>query len=141
MNKEACSLLITLTMLFQLLIPIVVAIPSILDRLRENAKQSDGSGSDDDISIPSLGGSSIESDLSICDALNEADMCHLLGPVVAKDELQHMSPIDFVRPKNLEHSKKFDLNVGYFRIRRAILNENNDFWEEKVLNRALKYKK
>lgn len=72
--------------------------------------------------------------------LSHVEMCHLLGPAVPQDNLKYTLPNDFVRPKNLQHFAKFEFPVGYFRLRRAVLSDDLDFWDKKVMDRTLQYK-
>mmetsp|Transcript_16453 Transcript_16453/g.24636 ORF Transcript_16453/g.24636 Transcript_16453/m.24636 type:complete len:281 (-) Transcript_16453:160-1002(-) len=96
---------------------------------------------DDDQSLPSLGSTGSELSEFTCDEISQVELCHLLGPAIPEDESKHVTiPSGFTRPANLEHSIKIDLPVGFRRIRKAFLNQDNDFWDKKVLSGTLKYK-
>ena len=139
-------------MLFPFIIPpIVLAIPQLIEKYKETCEDYDTasssclSESDDEStsSLPSLSGISIGSELSenTFSDLSQAEMCELLGPEVSKDNLIHVLPKDFVRPKNLEHTIKLEVPIGFLRLRRGFLSENNDFWDRRILNHSLQYKK
>jgi hypothetical protein len=128
--------------------PIILAFPTC-GKVQEKKEQAilrrDSAGSEDDISLPSLGDISIGSGESFisehtCDELSQVELCHLIGPKVSKDDLKHSLPADLVKPKNLEHSMTMNLPVGYYRLRRAFLADDDDFWNNRVLNRTLQYK-
>lgn len=98
---------------------------------------------DDGDSLPSLDDLSIGSGLSdhsIGDMSHE-ELCQLLGPKIVADDQKHCLPTDMKRPKNLENAMVMNLDVGYYRLRKAFLSDkNNDFWEKNVLSDTLKYK-
>jgi hypothetical protein len=71
---------------------------------------------------------------------SQEEMCRLLGPEVAEDSRKHILPDDFVGPKSLENTIKLDLPIGYRRLRRALLSQENSFWKKSILNYALHYK-
>jgi len=77
---------------------------------------------------------------SLVDEASLAQLCHLLGPIVPKDEDEALSIIaeDKV-PPNLEFSTNIDLPVGYFRLRQAFLSKESKFWTESILKVALGY--
>mmetsp|Transcript_24394 Transcript_24394/g.27887 ORF Transcript_24394/g.27887 Transcript_24394/m.27887 type:complete len:286 (-) Transcript_24394:307-1164(-) len=135
--------------MLQLLVsPLIFAIPAI-GRLQEKDKNSsllkkdecDDCRDDDDISLPSLGGLSISSELSdmTFDEQSIAEICHMLGAKVSQDKADHTFPPNFVRPKNFENSMECDLPVGYYRLRRAFLSEGNEFWNQRLLQHVLQY--
>lgn len=136
-------------MLIQFLVPpFIFALPMLkkyCDNLCENDEHVSYHDSDDEISLPSLSGLSIGSDSSsyhtCASELSHAEMCDLLGPRVPQDALKHILPVGFAKPKNLEHVVSFELPVGYFRLRRVLLSDSNDFWDYKILDRTLRYKK
>ncbi len=102
-----------------------------------------GDSDDDDLSFTSLG-SSTGSEFSeyTCDGISQVELCHLLGPEVPEDRSKSTISLgEFKKPKNLEHSIKIDLPVGFRRLRRAFLSEETEFWDRKVLSGTLKYKK
>ena len=119
--------------------PVVFAAAPTLGKVQEQIEYAN-LHDDDDISLPSLGGLSIGSDLS-CDELSHVELCHLLGKEIPQDAQKHSIPKDLAKPKNLEYATKIDLPVGYFRLRKAFLSDNNDFWDRNILNKTLKYKK
>ena len=128
--------------------PFILALPKLnrfnCNNLCENDDHiSYHNDSDDEISLPSLSGLSIGSDSSFhsCDGMSQAEICELLGPSVSQDGLKHLLPAGFVKPSNLEHSAIFHLPVGYFRLRKVLLSDNNDFWDRKILSCTLKYQK
>ncbi len=98
---------------------------------------------DDDFSLPSLDGLSTGSNLSeyTCGDISHVDLCQILGPKVVEDEAKLSLPSNLIKPSNLEHSLSLDINVGYLRLRRAFLSDENDFWDKNVLNKTLQYKK
>ncbi len=122
--------------------PIVFAAPAYSTvKLQENVENSykHGDSDDDDLSLVSTG-----SELSeyTCDEISQVELCHLLGPEVAEDTSKNTISLgEFKKPKNLEHSIKIDLPVGFRRLRRAFLSEDIEFWDQKVLSGTLKYKK
>jgi hypothetical protein len=126
--------------------PVVLAVPIFGNKAQQEKAANEhhtplscaSSSDDDDISLPSLGGLSIGSEHS-CDELSHVELCHLLGPEVSQDELEHNIPAILSRPANLEHTMTMDLPVGYYRLRRAFLSENNDFWDDSVLSKTLQY--
>lgn len=130
--------------------PIFFAIPTLGKVQQETNDQNPyqrsmgESCNEDDLSLPSLGDCSLGSDISISeyttDEISQVELCHLLGAEVSQDKLQHILPKNLAKPRNLEHSVTINLPVGYFRLRRAFLSQDNDFWDNRVLNRALKYK-
>ena len=129
--------------------PIVLAFPvfgKVQEKKDKASLRRDSAGSEDDISLPSLGDLSISSGESFisehtCDELSQVELCHLIGPEVSKDELNHSLPADLVKPQNLENSMTMSLPVGYYRLRRAFLADDDDFWNSRVLDRTLQYKK
>lgn len=77
---------------------------------------------------------------SLVDEASLAQLCHLLGPIVPKDEDEELSIIaEDKLPPNLEFSANIDLPVGYFRLRRAFLSKESKFWTESILKVALGY--
>ena len=71
---------------------------------------------------------------------NPAHVCHLLGPKIIersdKDEQE-----EFVPPKNYQHVFEVKLNIGFKRLRKAMLSSDSEFWSAAVLKSALQYQK
>ena len=130
-------------MMLQFFLPPITLVTPFLGKVHESPYRLDHLLDDDDISLPSLDGLSIGSDISeyTCDDISHVELFKLLGPKVTEDEEKHSLPSDLIQPSNLEHSLSLDLEVGYFRLRRAFLSDNNDFWDKNVLNETLQYKK
>jgi len=84
-----------------------------------------------------------ESSAATCQSSIDGDckvgLCSLLGPEESRDTLLHVIPEDFFIPENLEHSLSIDLPVGFYRLRRAMLNYDTGFWNEQVLKNTLNY--
>ncbi len=87
-----------------------------------------GSSDDSDISYATHG------DISL-DGLKNFG----LGPQISLDNQTHELPKTFKRPENLDHAITMDLPVGYYRLRRAMLDSSYDFWDNVILNEGLKY--
>lgn len=130
-------------MLQLLLSPIAFAIPAV-GKVQENNANNvvhNKDDEDDDISLPSLSGLSIcsySSNMTFDDA-SVAEICHIFGAEVPQDKAMHVLPEDFVKPKNFENAMEFELSVGYYRLRRAFLSEDNSFWNHNLLQRVLRY--
>lgn len=133
-------------MLLQAFIPqFLLALP-VIEKAYERSdhvSSDENNDSDDEISLPSLDDLSIGTEYSeyTCSELSHVEMCHLLGPELPADSVKHILPDDLNKPTNLEHSVSYELPVGFRRLRRAILSNDNDFWDNKVLENTLAYKK
>ena len=125
--------------------PIVIAAPAYstvkLHEQVDNSFRKHSDSDDDDLSLPSLGSTGSELSEFTCDEISKIELCHLLGPEIPEDKSKSVSLDGYKRPKNLQHSIKIPIPVGFRRLRKAFLSEDTEFWDEKVLSGSLKYKK
>lgn len=126
--------------MLQFFIPPIALVSPMLGQVQDTpAYQFDLE--DDDHSLPSLESTCSNISEYTCDDISHVELRQLLGPKVAEDNGKHSLPSDLSKPSNLEHTLSMVLQVGYFRLRRAFLSDENDFWDKNVLNKTLKYKK
>lgn len=128
--------------MLQFFIPPLAFVSPKLENIQDLPLQYESNLAGDDHSLPSLDSLSIGSDITdyTCDNISHVELCQLLGPKVGKDEDKHSLPNDLIKPTNLEHSMSLDLQVGFFRLRRAFLTDKNEFWNKNVLDQTLNYK-
>jgi hypothetical protein len=73
-------------------------------------------------------------------AVHPVQVCHLLGPELNEKSDEDMEE-EFALPANYQHVVEVKLNIGFKRLRKAMLSSDSGFWTEAVLKSALEYQK